>query len=206
MPVPNCRFAAQRLFAMAHGWFLRLVALALLNLFTYQAQALKSNANFTALCEEVRIDLLNDGTYNQSQDLLAQLKCGAKFDEYSPPALSIKISLSRCLAEAPGYQMSQKLSEWGTPLVAFLLPAVAFTLTIGRPRRLPKFEHLIFKRVEWRKRHGWIMQIKRFSWASLMLVLGLLLTVISVVIDTVLWGIMIFVLAGPVCESCTLHP
>jgi hypothetical protein len=193
------------IFAMSpRGLSLPLIALALLNLIAYRAQALNSNVNFTALCEESLASLLRNGTYNQSQPLLGRLECGASYDETTPPALSINISLPMCLAKAPGYQRSRRLSEWGTPLIAFLLPAVAFILTVGRPKRLPKFEYLIFKRVEWKKGRGWTIKLKQHGWAGLMLVLGLLLTVISVTIDTILWGIIIFVLAGPVSRSC--HP
>jgi hypothetical protein len=188
-----------------HGWSLPLITLALLNPIVYRTQALNSNVDFTAHCEESRADLLRAGTYNQSQPL-DRLECGASYDEATLPALSINISLPTCLAKAPGYQRSQKISEWGTPLIAFLLPAVAFILTVGRPRRLPKFEYLIFKRVEWKKGGGLMIKLKRHVWAGLMLVLGLLLTVISVVLDTILWGLIIFVLAGPVSLSCCPSP
>ena len=132
--------------------------------------------------------------------------CGATYDEATLPALSINISLPLCLAKAPGYQRSQQLSEWGTPLIAFLLPAVAFILTVGRPRRLPKFEYLIFKRVEWKKRRGRTIKLKRHAWASLMLVLGLLLTVISVILDTILWGSYIIICACWARTSIMLPP
>jgi hypothetical protein len=184
-------------------WSSPLVALALLSLIAYRAQALNSNVDFTALCQEYLADRLSDGTYNQSQPLAGRWECGASYDETTPPALSINISLPVCLAKAAGYQKSHQISQWGTPLIAFLLPAVAFILTVGRPRRLPKFEYLIFKRGEGHGGRGWAGKLKQHVWPGLMLVLGLLLTAISLILDTLLWGIIIFVLAGPVGLS---HP
>jgi hypothetical protein len=157
---------------------------------------MSSNPDFTALYKETLANLIKDGVYNQSSDL-NRLQWGATYSDTSPSALSINITLTTCLAKAPGYQRSNKLSEWATPLFGFLLPAVAFVLTVGRPKRLAKFEYLIFKRLKGGKGRGLLGHAKRFAWASLMLIAGLLLTTFSVILDTTLWGISVFVFAGP---------
>jgi hypothetical protein len=68
------------------------------------------DANFTALCEEVRQEYLDQGIYNNTKDL-AQLQCGACFNAMIPPALRITANLTFCMAQNSGYQRSHALSH-----------------------------------------------------------------------------------------------
>src|ERR1700753_454409 len=95
-------------------------------------------ANLTALCEEVRLIYLQNGTYNTT-DNIDNLKCGAQFSEDTEPALVILTNLTFCMARTPGYQPSYRLSQWAGPLFNFLVPALSFVLVINRPARFVPF-------------------------------------------------------------------
>src|SRR2546430_9230391 len=98
-----------------------------------------SVANSTYLCETVRRDMIQE---NPSLANEPQLQCGAEYSPTTNSSLSITISLSQCYSRNPGYQISDvnKLYQWIGPLSGFLVPALAFVISIPRKFRTPLWE------------------------------------------------------------------
>src|SRR5436305_6307555 len=106
--------------------FLRIILLpGILHLST----ALKTNANFTELCEIVLKSMNKTEVYPNPADW-NQLKCGATYSADTNYSLPIKGNLTHCLTACPGYQKSRTLSEWALSLFGFLIPALIFVLSV----------------------------------------------------------------------------
>src|SRR5262249_17352277 len=101
--------------------------------------ALSQTADFTALCEAARFNLTQDYPYLANN---SQLQCGAQYSPTTNYSLPIEVSLSVCLDQCPGWQISQveDLPKWAGPLVGFLVPALVFVLSIPSKLRLPHKE------------------------------------------------------------------
>lgn len=139
--------------------------------------AFNGNANFSALCENVRLQMIIE---NPSLQNATSLECRSTYSPNEPPAMSISIGVSDCLQQCPGYESSKiyHLNQWIGPLVGFLLPALAFVVQIPRPLRIPRKE-------EW---FG-IRKTKGIPW----LVVAFFLTAL----DIANWIIVVFAFAGP---------
>ncbi|KAF2018467.1 hypothetical protein BU24DRAFT_491426 [Aaosphaeria arxii CBS 175.79] len=137
----------------------------------------KGNANFSSLCEDVRKEMI---LRDPSLENNTNLECRSSYELEKPPALSISISVSECLERCPGYEASKHnvLNQWIGPLVGFLLPALAFVISIPRPIRLPRHER-------------WFAARKLVAYSWLVLAMGLML------LDILFWIIAVFAFAGP---------
>lgn len=146
-------------------------------LFTQDVIAFEGNANFLAACEAVRLEMiLQDAALKDNPNL----ECRKTYNPDKPPALPIYITVADCLERCPGYEMSKQnvLNQWVGPLVGFLLPALAFVISIPRPLRVPRNE-------EWFGLRKW----KAIPW----LFVALFLTSL----DILFWIIAVFAFAGP---------
>ncbi|KAF2175586.1 hypothetical protein K469DRAFT_702110 [Zopfia rhizophila CBS 207.26] len=139
--------------------------------------ALSSHANFTALCEDIRHSMIiTDPSLAYNPDFV----CGRPYAPDRNPSLPIRIPLTECMQKCPGYDPSNRsvLSQWVGPLVGFLLPALAFVISIPRPFRM------------WRKDD-------RFAQHGFLGYLWLFVALLLMALDTVIWIIVVFALAGP---------
>jgi hypothetical protein len=85
-----------------------------------------------------------------AQELGEEYKCGQKFrevedgEEEQEPAKPIWVTFKWCKENCAGWQISQatKLSQFATPFVGFILPAIVFGFVIPRRLKLEVSEHL----------------------------------------------------------------
>ncbi|KAH7138045.1 hypothetical protein B0J11DRAFT_513461 [Dendryphion nanum] len=139
--------------------------------------AFRGDANFPALCNAVRLEMI---LADPSLANNTNLECRDSYTPEKEPALSISISVSECLRRCPRYQAAKLnvLNQWIGPLVGFLLPALAFVITIPRPLHLPQGD-------------------KRFASRKLIAIRSLLLALCINLVDIILWIITVFAFAGP---------
>lgn len=173
---------------------------ALITLFSLaiSATTVSGFANFTALCEIIRKEYIESGKYSTPEDL-DRLRCGSTYNAMVPPALTITTSLSTCMAQNGGFQQSNVLSQWATPLFAFLTPTLAFALVISRPDRFPTWRALIVEELNREKP----LHQTRVHWmrTKATKIMGYLLIGIFATLDVIAWTIVVFVLAGPIIAS-----
>jgi len=148
------------------------------------SHALKSTANFTALCEKVRSENILENPFFAN---LSTYKCGQTYKPDTIPAMPITISLPRCLEQSPGYQISdiKQLQQWIGPFVGFILPSLAFVVSVPRLVRVPRFDEFFTRKV-----------YIRVPWV--------LVTLILMLFDLVFYIIAVFALAGPLMAGA-LH-
>jgi hypothetical protein len=147
-------------------------------------EAIRNDANFTHLCE-----LQRNASIAQNTSLTNDTRfvCGQTYNPDTSPALDITISLPACLSQCPGYQISdiRQSQQWIGPLVGFILPSLAFVMSIPRLVRMPRgddlFAESVYIRLPW-------------LFASLALL----------ALDLVFWIVTIFALAGPLMAGA-LH-
>ena len=116
--------------------------------------------------------------------------CGAKYDGDRRGTTSVSISYRRCAARCGSWQLSKtnKLNEWVSPLIGFVLPAIVFCLAIPRRRRI-NIPAALFD-----------IPLDNFSGLP-KLPLYFCLAAILAVVDTIVWLMIIFALAGPILVS-----
>ncbi|KAF2000440.1 hypothetical protein P154DRAFT_534778 [Amniculicola lignicola CBS 123094] len=130
-----------------------------------------------SLCREVRDEMIVRDPSLQNN---TALDCRATYQQDKPPAIKITIGVAECLTRRRGYQGSQWniLTQWVGPLVGFLLPALAFVISIPRPMRIPR-----------REEDFGASKIKAIPW--------LLLALVLMLFDILFWIITVFAFAGP---------
>ncbi|KAF2121779.1 hypothetical protein BDV96DRAFT_562338 [Lophiotrema nucula] len=140
-------------------------------------QALQANANFGRLCDDQRL-LMIEQNPSLANDTL--LECRDGYEPSKPPAKAIYATVSSCLEECPGYAATDHnvMSQWIGPLVGFLLPDLAFVMSIPRAIKIPRGE-------EWFAKWRW----RSYAWLVIALVLMLF--------DIIFWFIAVFAFAGP---------
>jgi hypothetical protein len=138
---------------------------------------LGGNARFHDICHDVRNEMiLKEPTLKNNSNL----ECRSTYEPDKEPAMPIRISVSECLLRCPGYEPSRidALSQWIGPFVGFLLPALAFVISIPRSIRLPRGESL-------------------FGARKLISIPYFVLAMIIMIFDVVFWIITVFAFAGP---------
>lgn len=136
------------------------------------------DADFKLLCEKERLRLINE-TESLKND--TTFVCGQEYSKEKLPAASIKIPLTQCLQESPGWEKSklQDPAQWAGPLVGFLLPSLGFIMAIPREWDL---------RVEKKSRLSGGFWIPIFWMAAIL---------VALIIDTLLGVVIVFGWAGP---------
>jgi hypothetical protein len=154
-----------------------LFALLLFALQPLQSLAFSGNANFSKLCEQIREEWI---TNDSKLENVTHLVCRSTYSPNEKAALPITIGVSECLQRCPGYEISSKhiLTQWVGPFVGFLLPALAFVISIPRPIRIPRYERLFG-----------LPLIKSAPW--------LLAALVLMAVDIILWIFVVFAFAGP---------
>lgn len=112
--------------------------------------------------------------------------CRQSFRDRRPPARRIHITHAECKAHCSGWRQSKltKPSEWATPLIQFILPAVIFSMTIPRQRKLEAPDGFF--------------NFDITKWTNLLqLLVSLVCAGIIVGVDTLVWVFGIFAGAGP---------
>ncbi|KAF2794989.1 hypothetical protein K505DRAFT_336444 [Melanomma pulvis-pyrius CBS 109.77] len=114
------------------------------------------------------------------------LDCRATYEPDKEPALPIMLPVSECLRRCPNYEGSHVnvLSQWIGPLVGFLLPALAFVISIPRSIRLPRGESLFGAR-----------KLKSIPY--------FLVAIFLMMFDVIFWIITVFAFAGPLIAGAT---
>jgi hypothetical protein len=131
------------------------------------AHAALWDANFTALCETV----IRDRKAGNSSLENSTSVCGQEYAKGKLAADYVTTDLDTCFRLNPGWESSKadKPSQWAGPLVGFLLPSLAFVISIPRPCHIP----LPTKKIAGNK-------ISAFIWGLLALVLLFVDTWLSV--------------------------
>ncbi|KUJ22862.1 uncharacterized protein LY89DRAFT_728972 [Mollisia scopiformis] len=120
----------------------------------------------------------------------SQFPCGAAFNGNKLGAPVVQVPGSWLERECPGWQISSSLnqSQWITPFVGFLLPAVVFCLSVPRRRKVTIYEKLFSPVLS--RPNGWIFAP-----------FGMIMAVISSILDTIIWLSMCFAFASPMLLS-----
>ncbi|KAL2072776.1 hypothetical protein VTL71DRAFT_12119 [Oculimacula yallundae] len=139
----------------------------------------------------------NPTSYIQTtvEDLLAategnQFPCTAKYDGNAAGAPVVEVPYKWLETTCPGWQLSRSRpeSQWISPFVGFLLPAVVFCLVIPRRRKLAVWNKLFLPDLS---------QVMSWFIAPVaMFVAG-----ICVTIDTIMWLSICFAFGGPMLLS-----
>ena len=152
--------------------------------------------NFTFCC----IKALNAVLDGSAQNLVtfdisqngnnSQFPCGAAFAGNRSGVSVVKSSYYWCDQNCPGFELSRssKLNQWLQPFVGFILPAVIFSLSVPRRKKL-HIPTWVFPE----KFHDPIRLIKAIVCA--------VVAATIVAIDTMLWLFAVFALAGPILLS-----
>ena len=116
--------------------------------------------------------------------------CGSTFNGSMVGAAPVDITYSWCRQNCDGWQLStsKKLNEWVAPLVGFLIPAVVFCLAIPRQRKLYIGEWFFDVAI------GEIYSSPRILYKAP-------LSAFLVTVDTIVWLMIVFTLAGPLLLS-----
>ncbi|CZT09854.1 uncharacterized protein RCO7_02209 [Rhynchosporium graminicola] len=129
------------------------------------------------------------------EDLLAategnQFPCTAKYDGNHNGAPVVQVPYSWLSTTCPGWQLSRSKpeSQWISPFVGFLLPAVVFCLMIPRRRKLAVWNKLFLQDLS-----------QVMSW--LIAPFAMLLAGICVTIDTIMWLSICFAFGSPMLLS-----
>ncbi|KAI0125419.1 hypothetical protein BJ170DRAFT_696908 [Xylariales sp. AK1849] len=116
--------------------------------------------------------------------------CGATYTPGSDGAPEVRVPYDWCANRCDGWQISHRdaLSQWIGPMVGFILPCIAFCLSIPRASKL-SIPSWVFKQ---RPNHtmGLLSSIFRFPPALLV-----------VAFDTIIWLSICFAFAGPMLLS-----
>lgn len=126
---------------------------------------------------------------NTSQ-LNKQFPCQAEYNGDKEGAPEVRVPYSWCRENCPGWQVSQSksLNQWVGPFVGFILPTVAFCLTIPRQQKLAVPDR-IFE-----------VDVNKISDAPLALLFAIVAGMM-VLVDLVVWVAAVFTLAGPMLLS-----
>jgi hypothetical protein len=89
------------------------------------------DASFTSLCNDVRFARIEA---DPSLANVSTLICGQDYSKDKPAAEYISIDLETCLIRNRGWEKSKldQPSQWAGPLVGFLVPTLAFIVSIPR--------------------------------------------------------------------------
>ena len=119
-----------------------------------------------------------------------QYPCGASYTGSKAGAPPVTVTYGWCSSHCPGWQRSEsaKLNQWVLPVFGFIVPAIIFCLSIPRRRKLEIWEELFnvpLRAVTSAPRTP-LIAISAFVLVS---------------IDTMVWLMVIFAMAGPVLTS-----
>lgn len=116
----------------------------------------------------------------------ARLICGQTFQEGLDAAPDIYVNYTFCSTECSGWRMSRwgKPSEWAASLLQYILPAVIFSMTIPRRRKIEVPDGLFNFDLE---------RMDSLLWTPL----SIIFSIIIATVDTFIWVFVIFVGAGP---------
>ncbi len=120
----------------------------------------------------------------------SQFPCAASYNNDRNGTPIVKVPYKWCRDTCPGWQRSQTsdLNQWVNPFAGFIIPAVVFCLSVPRQRKIAIPEALFdipFNRL-----------VPILSVPFIALIAGVIVTV-----DTMIWLIVIFALAGPILLS-----
>ena len=123
--------------------------------------------------------------------LHGQFPCGASYSQGDTGAPVVTIPYSFCRKNCSSWAVSstRKLNQWVSPLAGFIVPAVVFCLAIPRRRKLYLFDDALFN----------VPLNKLTSTPSILVRSPVAALLVS--IDTVLWLVIVFALAGPIMVS-----
>jgi len=115
--------------------------------------------------------------------------CGQQYSSNTPEAEPLYVTYEYCASKCSGigFELSEpnNLRQWAGPLVQFVLPAIIFSFSVPRRKKI-EFDHLFdFPRItRWSTngRHQWFFSLIRLA-VSLLLSTVIL---IPVIIDTIL--------------------
>lgn len=112
--------------------------------------------------------------------------CDQDYNPRIAPAPDLPVTYAWCRASCSGWKLSEAKAadEWAAPLVSYILPAIAFSMTIPRRRKLHVGDRWL--------RYG-VRGCKRF----VLSVAGALVAALVIALDHAWWVFQIFVLAGP---------
>ncbi|KAK3354082.1 hypothetical protein B0T25DRAFT_608708, partial [Lasiosphaeria hispida] len=116
--------------------------------------------------------------------------CGAQFDGNMSGAPAVRVPYSWCQDSCNGWQLSDRthLTQWIGPMVGFILPCVAFCMSIPRKHKL-SIPPWVFSPSPWNR------------WSIVLYTFGSLYAIAIAAIDTVGWLCICFALAGPMLLS-----
>lgn len=153
--------------------------------------------NFTYCCARALNQFIGNNQKNSSDISVAstfsikeQFPCGATYTGDSKGASTVKITYDWCYNYCPGWEVSQasKLTQWLQPLIGFILPSIVFALNVPRRRKL-QLPDWVFPRD--------IADPLRFLGAIVCASVAALI----MAIDTIIWLLVVFALAGPLLLS-----
>jgi hypothetical protein len=119
-----------------------------------------------------------------------QFGCGANYIGDDGGAPVVNITYRFCADNCPGWQLSKasKLNQWVSPFVGFLVPALVFCLAIPRRRKLRVPEKFFDVALN---------EVTSSPFTPFIAVAASAL----VTIDTIIWLMTVFALAGPILVS-----
>ena len=126
------------------------------------------------------------------QNLLGgQFPCGAQYNPGDNGAPVVTIPYKWCRKNCPGWSISssKKLNQWVSPLAGFIVPAVVFCLAIPRRRKIYLFDEDLFD-----------VPLNKLS-STPSIIFRAPIAAILVTIDTIVWLLVVFALAGPILLS-----
>jgi hypothetical protein len=120
--------------------------------------------------------------------------CGATFDGNNGGAPEVRVPYSWCGSNCAGWQISHRgaLTQWIGPLVGFILPCLAFCLTIPRRRKLAMPPWVFHPEL------GNLIAIVSY-------IFRLAVALLLVSLDTIGWLCLCFALAGPMLLSAVFE-